>query len=488
MLSLSEVVAAHTSLVPDEEAWLHHVTDEWDLLADLSFSDLILWVPADDDNVFWAAAQIRPTTGPTALEEDVVGEEIVYDPEHLVTEAYLSREICATSGNKLQAGIPVDVHAVPVLRGGRCIGVVEMHTNRMGVRAPGALEDAYLFTAEILRQMLWRGDFPSLGDRPVPWVSPRVGDGSFLVDPTGLIMFASPNAVSAYRRLGWAGDLAGEDFAALTSSLMASRNVPVEQPSFDGTRLRRPREVDVESGGSSVRLRVQPLMRDGEPAGSFVTCRDTTELRTRERQLVTKDATIREIHHRVKNNLQTVAALLRLQARRVTSAEAAAVLQDAQKRVSAIAVVHEILSQGFEASVHFDDVADRLMTMVRDVATLRSRVEVRRAGSFGQVPADVATHLSLVFTEIVANAIEHGLGEEGSGHVLVRPWQEDGRLIVDVLNNGSPLPPDFSLEGNRSLGLSIVETLVTDLGGTFEMGTLGEGQHTTRARLVVPLA
>lgn len=486
MLSLAEVVARRTSLSSEDSSWLHHLVDEWELLADLSFSDLILWVPDVDDNVFWAGAQVRPTTGPTALEDDVVGEEIAYDPEHLVTEAYLSREICATSGNKLQAGIPVDVHAVPVVRGDRCIGVVEMHTNRMGVRAPGVLEDTYLHTAEILRDMMWNGEFPSMGDRPVPWVSPRVGDGSFLVDAEGIVVFASPNAVSAYRRLGWTGDLVGEHFAGVTEALLGRRREPVEQPMLNVLRPKRPREFDVEVGASSVRLRVQPLVLDSEQAGFFITCRDTTELRTRERQLVTKDATIREIHHRVKNNLQTVAALLRLQARRVTSDEATDALNDAQKRVGAIAVVHEILSQGFESSVHFDDVADRLMTMVRDVASSRSRVEMRRAGSFGQVPAEVATHLSLVFTELITNAIEHGLGE-GRGSVLVRPWQEDGELTIDVINNGAPLPDDFTLEGRKSLGLSIVETLVADLGGTFEMGALGEG-FGTRARLVVPMA
>ncbi len=485
MLTLAEVVARHTALRADDAAWLTHLVGEWDLLADLSFSDLILWVPDVDDNVFWAAAQVRPTTGPTALEDDVVGEEIAYNPEHLVTEAYLSGEISATSGNKLQAGIPVDVHAVPVIREGRRIAVVEMHTNRMGVRAPGALEDAYLHAAGLLREMLWRGEFPSLGEKPVPWSSPRVGDGSFLLSADGEVEFASPNAVSAYRRLGWGGDLQGEYLGDVTAAVLARRREPVEQPMADLLRPRRPREFEAEGASASVRLRVQPLLRDGEPAGFFVMCRDTTELRTRERQLVTKDATIREIHHRVKNNLQTVAALLRLQARRVSSADAEGALNDAQKRVAAIAVVHEILSQGFEASVEFDDVADRLMTMVRDVASSRSRVEMGRVGSFGQVPAEVATNLSLVFTEVVQNAIEHGLGE-GHGRVVVRPWREEGALIVDVINDGDPLPDDFTLAGRKSLGLSIVETLVEDLGGTFEMTALGEG-FGTRARLVVPM-
>lgn len=481
---MTEVIAQHTALTPGDAQWLGHLTDEWDLLADLSFSDLILWVPDVDDNVFWAAAQIRPTTGPTALEDDVVGEDISYDPEHLVTEAYLSLQICATSGNQLQAGIPVDVHTIPVLRGGRCIGVVEMHTNRMGVRAPGALEDTYLETAEVLRGMVWRGQFPMLGEKPVPWISPRVGDGSVRVRPSGTITFASPNAVSAFRRLGWVGDLVGEHFPSVMASLDRA-NQPVEEPSALVWQARRPQETEVETESCIVHFRLQPLICDEGPCGWFVMCRDSTELRTRERQLITKDATIREIHHRVKNNLQTVAALLRLQARRTTSEEAANALNDAQKRVGAIAVVHEILSQAFDASVRFDDVADRLMTMVRDVATSHKRVEMRRVGSFGDVPAEVATNLSLVFTEICQNAIEHGLGT-GEGHVVVRPAQEDGRLILDVVNDGEPLPDDFTLEGSKSLGLSIVTTLVTDMGGTFEMASLGEG-FGTRARLVIPL-
>ena len=160
MLSLAQVVADHTDLGPEDVVILKDIVSEWHLLADLSFSDLICWVPGTDDNEFWAAAQVRPATGPTALEDDVVGEVISYDPEHLVTEAYLSEEVCDAGDNKLQAGIPVDVWAIPVVRNGRCVAVIERHTNQMGVRAPGALEDNYREIADILTDMLWRGDFP----------------------------------------------------------------------------------------------------------------------------------------------------------------------------------------------------------------------------------------------------------------------------------------------------------------------------------------
>jgi two-component sensor histidine kinase len=486
MLTMAHVLDEHAVLDEVDRAWLEHLVEEWSMLADLSFADLILWVPERDDNVFWACAQIRPTTGPTSLEDDVVGDEIAYDPEHLVTEAYLSHEICHSSNNSLQAGIPVDVQAVPIVTPDeRCIAVVEMHTNQMGVRAPGALEDAYLDAAQVLAGMVHRHEFPLDGEEPVPWVSPKVGDGTIRVSPGGVVRFASPNALSAFRRMGLTGDLEGEDFVATTRALLGNQRQPVERPVSATLAGKGAREVELETARATVRLRILPLRDTEGPVGLLVMCRDTTELRFRERQLVTKDATIREIHHRVKNNLQTVAALLRLQSRRISSPDARGALDDAMKRVAAIAVVHEILSQAFDTSVKFDDVADRLLRMVGDVAATGGLVRMVREGSFGFVPADVATSLSLVLTELCQNAVEHGLGDR-SGEVWVRPLQVDGRLVVEVANQGEPLPPDFALGNSTSLGLSIVSTLVGDLGGSFAL-TPGPDGVGTVARVEVPL-
>ncbi|MEZ5129968.1 MAG: histidine kinase N-terminal domain-containing protein [Micropruina glycogenica] len=484
MLTMAEVIDAHTSLKASDVMWLEHLVAEWHLLADLAFSDLILWVPDVDDNVFWACAQVRPTTGPTALEDDVVGEDVHYDPEHQVTEAYLSHEIVKTSGNQLSAGIPVDVHTIPVVRDGRVIGIVEAHTNRMGVRAPGALEDAYLEAADVLSGMVHRCEYPTDTDKSVPWVSPRVGDGMIRVKADGVVAYASPNALSAYRRLGLTADLEGENLAHVTMALLRDR-APVEMSLPNVLRGQGQQEVEVETADVQLRLRIIKLADDAGPVGQLVLCRDTTELRSRERQLVTKDATIREIHHRVKNNLQTVAALLRLQARRISLPEAKGALSDAMKRVGAIAVVHEILSQAFDTAVKFDDVADRLLRMVVDVAATGEPVQLKREGTFGYVPADVATSLSLVLTELCQNAIEHGLGQQ-RGVVWVRPQQTDGRLVVEVTNDGEPLPPDFEIGSSNSLGLSIVTTLVDDLGGEFSLRS-GDKAVGTVARVLIPL-
>jgi two-component sensor histidine kinase len=481
MTQLSKVFADHTVLGPEDRDWLAALIHEWQLLADVSFSDLVLWLPDEDDNVFWAAAQRRPDTGPTALEDDVVGESVEYDPEHPVTDAYLSREISETSDNQLNAGIPVDVWAIPIIRHDQVIAIVERHTNRMGVRAPGALEDAYLEVAGALTDMLWHGDFPIEPPSAAP-LSPKVGDGLMRLDPQGIVKYASPNAVTAYRRLGLTADLVGEDLKPITEEL-GEISLVASGPKYpDGRQVK---DVNVELPHAMVRLRFIPLIRDGANDGAVALCVDATAIRDRDRELITKDATIREIHHRVKNNLQTVAALLRMQSRRMHSPEAKGALRDAMSRVQSIAVVHEMLSQNFDETVPFDQAADQLVRMVADVSTTSGTVTYERKGSFGRLPAEIATSLSLAVTELCQNAVEHGMGS-GSGTIIVTANNDGHLLKVVVANDGEPLPEGFAIGNTRSLGLSIVRTLVEDLHGKFSVRNEPSG-HGVEAIVTIPL-
>jgi two-component system, sensor histidine kinase PdtaS len=483
---MSEVIGEHTQLSEADREWLRLLVSEWQLFADLSFSDLVLWVPDRDENVFWAAAQIRPTTGPTALLDDVVGDLIAYAPEHLVSEAFGSGEITQTSEGKLAAGMPVDSHAIPVKLGGRVIAVVEQHTSRLGVRAPSSLEQAYLSTAAQLARMITAGAFPMPGDSAVLAFSPRVGDGFMRIDAGGSVQYASPNALSAYRRLGLIGDLVDEHLPTLTAELFPAGPGPVEDSITSVLSGRNARRTELVSGEAHLMVRVLPLLNGPERVGAIVLCRDVSDLRRKERQLVTKEATIREIHHRVKNNLQTVAALLRMQARRISSPEARVALTDAMSRVAAIAIVHETLSQAYDEQVEFDRVVDGLLRMVGDVAAYAGGVSAVRAGSFGVLSADVATSLAMVVTELCQNAVEHGLADS-SGEVKVIPSQTDGWLRVEITDNGRGLPPGFDWRESRSLGLSIVDTLVGEMEGRFELGPQPNGRPGTRAVVEIPL-
>ena len=147
----------------------------------------------------------------------------------------------------------------------------------------------------------------------------------------------------------------------------------------------------------------------------------------------------------MKNNLQTVAALLRMQARRIASPEAKVALNDAMSRVSSIAIVHETLSQAFDEIVEFDRVADGLLRMVGDVAASWGGVSAVRQGSFGLLSADVATSLAMIITELCQNAVEHGLADRARARSgWCRP-RLDGRLRVEISDDGRGLPTGLRL-------------------------------------------
>jgi two-component sensor histidine kinase len=204
---------------------------------------------------------------------------------------------------------------------------------------------------------------------------------------------------------------------------------------------------------------------------------------------VSKDATIREIHHRVKNNLQTVAALLRLQSRRLDLPAARAALEESVRRIASIAVVHETLSLTPDESVSFDAVADRVLTMVADVNTSPGTVRTARQGRFGTLPAAVATPLALVLTELAQNAVEHGLtttNGQVAGSLTVHAERAENRLRAVVVDDGAGLPTGFRLREASGLGLHIVRTLVeAELGGTITVGPAGGAG--TQAEVDLPL-
>ena len=484
MPSLLALARAHTDLSTADVGWLSMLLADWQIIADLSFADLVLWLPDKGGTGYWAGGQMRPTTGPTALVDDIVGSFLEAGKRPLLDSALRDGRIAREGDPEWRDDVPVRVEAIPVRRGDRLIAVVARNTNLQGVRTPSRLELSYLQTASELSQMIACGAFPFPGQRSDHADSPRVGDGFVRVDATGLVTYASPNAQSVYRKLGLTGDLSGKSLAETTRELVPPAMRPDEETISAVLGGRMPRDTELGNAMATLILRSIPLRPAGEHTGGLVLLRDVTELRRRDRELVTKDAMIREIHHRVKNNLQTVAALLRLQARRIDIPEGRVALEEAVRRVGAIAVVHETLSQTFDETVDFDDVTDRLTGLVAEVGTQGAPIRTRRTGSFGAISSDAATPLAMVFTELIQNAVQHAFDEDRGGVIEIHCAREGEGLLLSVEDDGIGLPDGFDLERAESLGLSIVSTLMGELGGTISLGPRGDG---TGTRVVVQI-
>jgi len=456
--TVQELAEERTDLHAEEVERLQQIVGAWGLIADLSLSDLVLWVPTWNNAGAIAAALVRPTTATTTVEEDLVGRFV---PRGRLPEIDQALHFGRAVGN----AFPIKSSREP---DARVIGIV-VRSSSPASRVAGHLEEVYLHCSEDLLHMLVAGDFP-----PPEFVgetsdSPRVGDGLLRLDGEGTVTYASPNAMSVLRRLGLAAELVGADLATLLVRL-SHRHGPMDQnlALIAGGRIAG--QSEVENPRAVALVHGIPLRAPGREPGALILVRDITDVRRRERALMSADTTIREIHHRVKNNLQTVAALLRMQGRRAQSEEARLALGEAELRVAAIAVVHETLSRQIDETVEFDEVTDRIIQLVRDLApglggaTIPS---IRRIGSAGLLGAEVAMPLAMCVSELLQNAVEHARASV----IEVEVTRGSDALITRVRDDGLGMPQELTAveEEAGGLGLQIVHSLVAELQGTVQI-------------------
>jgi two-component sensor histidine kinase len=478
MATLLELARAHTGLDVVSVAHLQRLAGSWGMLADLSFSDLLLFAPVQgaEGNYFVVLGQVRPSTSQTLHREDLVGQMVDEVERSLVARAWRLGEIAEGEMAFASHGERARVQCLPV-RVGDKVAAVMTREAALAVGRPrsGELERVYAQVFERFALMVTTGTFPFPGDDAEPEEAPRVSDGLLLLDDTGRVDYASPNAVNALHRMGVDSNLqglsleeAGVDDSAVRAALASGS--PVTE------------EVE-RRNGVIVLLRCIPLLERGEVTGGVVLLRDVTEIRRRDRLLLSKDAAIREVHHRVKNNLQTISSLLRLQARRLEPGGGRVALSEAERRIRSIALVHEILSQDPGEAVAFNDIVKPLVRMAEDSAVER-HVGFKVKGDAGELPAGVATPLAVVLTELLQNAAEHAFSDREAGQVEVELHNANAELVVRVSDDGSGLPAGFDIRTTTSLGLSIVREMVdSQLGGSIVM----ENDGGTRIQVVIPL-
>jgi two-component sensor histidine kinase len=467
MPTLIELAHEHTELEHGAVEHLAALVSEWGMLADFCFADMLLYIPVDKDR-WLISAQVRAATGQTLYHSDYVNTW-ASDTERILLDQ------CVKTNGAVQGEIfvqiingPANMLAIPVRYEGRIIAVLSREWVVDNARRPGQLETTYADIFSKFAEMVAQGLFPFEGRVADASVAPRVGDGVIVLDAATRVRYASPNAVSALHRVGVSANAIGQTLAELGVAETAARNAyERKEPVIE--EIEQTTEV-------TLLTRSIPLLRqandDVEVTGGVLLLRDVSELRRRDRLLLTKDATIREIHHRVKNNLQTISSLLRLQGRRLTSPEAKEAVAESVRRIRTIALVHETLSREPGEDISFIEIVRPLMRLVEEGLQSADRpVTFLAKGDGGRLPATIATPLSVVILELLQNAVDHGFpeGSAGGAVVVVLSHDED-ELHIQVVNNGIALSPDFDFAKATGLGLSIVRTLVTtELAGTIEM-------------------
>jgi two-component sensor histidine kinase len=460
---------------------LEQLIAEWHLLADFCFSDLLLFVPVDDSaQRFVIVGQVRPSTSQTLYRSDMIGREVGDDDRPLVGRSFRLGEIIDGEHIAEPLREMVRVVCIPVRLDGQVIAVLSRETPPAVGRPPGELERFYAEIFNHFASMIAAGIYPFDEVDSGSDELPRVGDGVLLLDREARVAYASPNAVSALHRMGVHANAEGMRLGELGYDDEAVRMA------YD---IARPVTMEVEHRGDvTVLVHCIPFVGHDGVNGAVILSRDISELRRRDRLLLSKDATIREIHHRVKNNLQTVSALLRLQGRRLDGPEAKAAINGSVQRIKSIALVHDMLSRDAGEAVPFVDILKPLVRMVEDgLLAPEQQVTFSLEGDGGIVPAEVATPLAVVLNELLQNTVDHAFDAAG-GKVVVRVHTREDRIDLEVQDDGRGLPKDFDFAASPGLGLSIVRALVvSDLGGTIDAAAPGGDASGTIVTLSVPL-
>ncbi|QPK81791.1 sensor histidine kinase [Schaalia sp. ZJ405] len=457
----------------DELAWLHLLLADWQVLADLAAADLVLWLPAKDSK-FCAVAHSRPATSSTVHVEDILGLFLPTVREVELRRAMTTGQVIKASTAHWAGTYSMMETCIPVSYNGRIIAVMTRESNLAAPRPSLGSQGWTQSAADILCQMIARGEYPY---DSTPTVSghgvPRVQDGAIFIDEDGRVEQLTPNASSCLRRLGIKQRIIGKVLAQEITQVVADKTL-IEESMAVVLKGRASWRVEIAAHASTIAMRALPLTNGRHRLGAVILTRDLSEIRRHEQELMTKDATIREIHHRVKNNLQTVSALLRLQSRRSESDAVKVALAEAERRVQAIATVHAALSQNVDESVDFDEVARTVLRMAGAVASTAHEVQVVTTGKFGIIHAEQAQALATVLNELVANSVEHGLADR-DGIIEISANRQGERMVVTVADNGLGFEPGTPMTG---LGTQIVQQMVRgELHGTIDW-SLREGGGT----------
>jgi two-component sensor histidine kinase len=476
-----EVTRLRGQLEGPRLAHLLKLMASWNLLSDFCFSDLLLFVPSDPvSGTFRVLGQVRPSTSQTLYRRDLIGQVVDEAGRPVVARSFRLGEIIEGEIVLEPVRERVRILCIPVRFKGEILGVLTRESTPTIGRQQGELERTYLEIFNRFARMIVAGEFPYPSADSESDEAPRVGDGVIVLDAGQRVSYASPNAVSALHRLGMHVNIEGMRLGEVGLDDEVVRNV------YDHAL---PASVEMEPrSDTNVLLHCMPLLDRGEVTGAVLLVRDISELRRRDRLLLSKDATIREIHHRVKNNLQTVSSLLRLQGRRMAAPEAKAAVEESVRRIASIAVVHETLSREAGEDVPFVEILRPLLRMVED-GLLSPEREIHFAlhGDAGTLPADIATPLAMVLAELLQNAVDHAFPDERPGEVVVELAREVDELVIRVVDDGVGVPDGFSIDTAEGLGLSIVRALVTsDLHGTITVRRPASGRDGTEVELRLP--
>ena len=458
---IQELCKKYTDLTDEEIATIQGMSAVLQPLANLEDADIFIDCPSWDGDAI-VVAEAKPSYVPSSYKKTVVGLLARKENEPAVARTF-------------RLGVATKQMKAVTQENGRTIQSVEPIRNATGDRVIGVLireqrvdeqrqiserlhfsEQSYERIANALAHMVGSNN----------WLTECIDEALLMVDKSGVVTFRNSLARDLYRKLGYIDDPLGQPYENVR--LVDSWN-DMDQSGFS--------VIETTVGRHS--LSIKRIQVDSEDMAFAVVIQDLTWKKDQEKALILKSVAIKEMHHRVKNNLQTIASLLRLQVRRSDNEETRKVLGESMNRILSIATTHELLAQSGVDQVKIGEVILNIKNnTVRYFARPHFDVNITLEGDDFEVDSDIATSVALIINELLQNSLQYAFQDREKG--LVRIVVTRGELYsrIEVIDDGS----GYDVENVRTdrLGLSIVQTMVKDkLRGTLDVESGPGGTHVT---------
>ncbi len=451
------------------------------LLADVARADVILYSAGSSPGRTVVVAYCRPATAPPLYEDQPPGRLLSVADEPAVSRALTRGKQLRRFRRVLPAGQSAVQDVFPIWNDGRIIGALSVEVGHLESERQKRKSVVFRRAVAQVKSMVINGQLEGANDIG------RLGehDGALVVDSQGYVLYIGSLAEQMYRRVGYSNSLLRVNLAHLkTDEIFFAKSLEqgrcLEQITQVGERVWVKRAIPLlPTGRRPGRLLGRLPLTPGEISGVLLLTQDLTQEWQREQEMKIKSAMIQEIHHRVKNNLQTIAALLRMQARRTGSVEAAAMLEESINRILSIAVVHDFLAHAEAEELDMREVIQRVVGEIsRATFDPTKKIVVRLQGDSAMLSSHQATSCAMIVNELLHNAVEHGFADRSEGEITINLRDQNDWLSVEIVDDGLGLPAgDKAASEDRGLGLQIVKRLVSDdLKGIFSLESLnGKG-------------
>lgn len=440
---LYSLIREYTNLTEVQARILTYLPAALNFAADISRNQVYICAKGKNKDMMVILSASKPSfdTGKTHLME---GDTFLSEEVAIATSVLWSGEK-VVGRKELEIGRIVGVTAYPILdNAGVPFAVVGFMANH--------LEQQQILT-DTAYQML---QLP-LSQEEYRQVRPQ--DGILILDAVGRILYANDTASGLYLVM----DRDGSNKESVAGKILS--RLPLIQKVRETGRpdCQEERIEDV-----TLFIWAFPLLKDGRVIRTILLVSDVTVVREKERQILVKESVIKEIHHRVKNSLNTVAGLLRMQMRRSGDEDTKQALKKAVDRILSISQVHDVLAHQSGEDIDWNMLLNKLCDLSVKSLGNRSWELLREELQTSIIlNSEKAVHLSIAVNELIQNAIRHGVSNQVGGILVVKDWMDTDGLHIVIKNNGKQLPDNFNSH-SYGLGLQIVKTLVElELRGEF---------------------